>query len=73
MKTTDFSTLDFKDSKEIKGGAESNEVTTDYIETGEFDVIDGKIFPRTHYIDQNGIVHTDRKIFGIIVKLNPNN
>lgn len=68
-RTKDFSTLDFKDSKEIKGGAESNEVPTDYIETGEFDVIDGNIFPRTHYIDQNGIVHTDHKIFGIIVKL----
>lgn len=65
----DFSAIDLKASQEIKGGTESSDVITDYIETGEIEVIDGAVFPRTHWMDCNGNILTDRKVCGIIVAL----
>lgn len=68
----DFSALELKASKEIKGGTESNDVITDYIETGEFEVIDGAVFPKTYYKDNHGQDRTDRKVCGVVIKINPN-
>ena len=66
-KLVEFANSEVKNLHRILGGEDNNDVITEYIETDESDDI-GK---KTYYTDPNGAQRVDRKVLGIVIKINP--
>ncbi|MCK9450874.1 MAG: hypothetical protein M0Q90_04235 [Bacteroidales bacterium] len=63
--------IDKTDMDNVIGGTSESDIITDYIETDEDIQVDGIFGKKTYYM-HNNIQRTDRKILGIVIKINAN-